>query len=112
MTMTTTTSSPTFRQRAGEFAMKAMSIPLVWLTLGVGIWAAVIWLGGMILLGILVAISVAVGVAVARGAPTLDRVLAERDLSGSPAGYSLEAQGLAECVKDASGRKDSSGPNM
>jgi len=110
--MTATTSAATFRHRAGEFAMKAMSIPLVWLTLGAGIWAAVIWLGGMILLGILVAISAAVGVAVARGASTLDRVLADRDLSGSPAGYSLEAQGLGESGNEASGRKDSFGPNM
>jgi len=110
--MTATASSPTFRQRAGEFAMKAMSIPLVWLTLGVGFWAAVIWLGGIILLGVIMAVFTACGVAIIRGAPSLDRVLSRRDLSGSPAGYSLEEQGLAESGKEPSGRKDSFGPNM
>jgi len=102
----------TFGQRAGELAMRTLSVPLVILTLCVGFWAAVIWLGGIILLGVLMALFAAVGLAAARGAPTVDRVLARRDLSDSPAAFSLEGQGLAVRDEDASGRKDSFGPKL
>ena len=105
-------AAPTLGGRAVELVARVFSIPLVILTLCLGFWAAVIWLGGIVLLGVVMFVFAGLGIAAARHAPTVDRLLLPKDLSDSPAAFSLGEQGLEGRDDDHSGRKDSFGPKL